>query len=181
MDHWTPPLPPNHNLNISHCHILKLVLSNYLLSIRKQGICYAHFRGRDGLQRGRLMKLKNRKTTIKRRGRKHRHRSGRGTKSHRKHRRSPPPTRIRIRKRQRIADPRIARALGFMRREGDSASEAAPLEKMKLETFLKGAGRFLYRSAPGKPWKARNDDQLRFLMPILTRQGPLDVIASKFA
>jgi hypothetical protein len=47
---------------------------------------------------------------------------------------------------------------------------------MKLNTFLKGAGRYLYRTAPGKPWKARKDDQLRFLMPILTNQGRLDVI-----
>jgi len=47
---------------------------------------------------------------------------------------------------------------------------------MKLETLLKGAGRYLYKTAPGKPWKARKDDQLRFLMPILTPQGPLDIV-----
>jgi hypothetical protein len=47
---------------------------------------------------------------------------------------------------------------------------------MKLKTLLKGAGRYLYRTAPGKPWKARKDDQLRFLMPILTPQGPLDIV-----
>lgn len=47
---------------------------------------------------------------------------------------------------------------------------------MKLKTLLKGAGRYLYRSGAGKPWKARKDDHLRFLMPIPTRQGPEDVI-----
>jgi hypothetical protein len=81
-------------------------------------------------------------------------------------------------RRRAITDPRVARALGFMRRERVSASEAARREKMKLETFRKGAGRFLYRSRPGKPWKARSEDQLRFFMTILTSRGPLDVIVS---
>jgi hypothetical protein len=49
---------------------------------------------------------------------------------------------------------------------------------MKLETFRKGAGRFLYRSGPGKPWKARSEDQLRFSMTVLTSRGPLDVNVS---
>jgi hypothetical protein len=65
-----------------------------------------------------------------------------------------------------------------MRREGLSASKAAHGEKLKLKTFRKGAGRFLYRSGPGKPWKARSEDQLRFLMTILTEPGPLDDIVS---
>jgi hypothetical protein len=65
-----------------------------------------------------------------------------------------------------------------MRREGASASEAAHREKMKLETFRKGAGRFLYRSGRGKPWKARSEDQLRFSMTVLTSRGPLDVVVS---
>jgi hypothetical protein len=82
------------------------------------------------------------------------------------------------RRRRAISDPRVARALGFMRRERVSASEAAHREKMKLETFRKGAGRFLYRSGPGKPWKARTEDQLRFSMTVLTNRGPLDVIVS---
>jgi len=82
------------------------------------------------------------------------------------------------RRRQRITDPRIARALGYMRREGVSASEASRREKMKLKTFLKHAGRSLYRAAAGKPWKARNDDHLRFLMTILTTRGPQDVIVN---
>lgn len=63
-----------------------------------------------------------------------------------------------------------------MRREGVSASEAAKRERMKLDTFRKGAGRFLYRSGPGKPWKARNEDQLRFSMKVLGRKGRLDAI-----
>jgi hypothetical protein len=75
-----------------------------------------------------------------------------------------------------ITDPRVARALGLMRREGASASKAAHGEKMKLETFRKGAGRFLYRSGRGKPWKARSQDQLRFSMTVLTSRGPLDVV-----
>ena len=65
-----------------------------------------------------------------------------------------------------------------MRREGASASEAAHREKMKLETFRKRAGRYLYRSGRGKPWKARTEDDLRFLMTVLTSRGPLEVIVS---
>jgi hypothetical protein len=78
----------------------------------------------------------------------------------------------------RITDPRVARALGYMRREGASASEAAHREKMQLETFRKRAGRYLYRSGPGKPWKARTEDSLRFLMTMPTSRGPLEVIVS---
>jgi hypothetical protein len=73
-------------------------------------------------------------------------------------------------------DPRVARGLGLMRREGVSASEAARRERMKLSTFRKGAGRFLYRSGPGKPWKARDEDQLSFSMEVLTRQGRVSVV-----
>jgi hypothetical protein len=81
-----------------------------------------------------------------------------------------------VRRRQPITDPRVARGLGQMRREGISASEAAKRERMKLRTFRKGAGRFLYRSGPGKPWKARSEDQLSFFMTVLTRKGRVDVI-----
>jgi hypothetical protein len=42
---------------------------------------------------------------------------------------------------------------------------------MKLETFRRRAGRFLYRSGPGKPWKARTEDQLAFSMTVLTTRG----------
>ena len=73
-------------------------------------------------------------------------------------------------------DPRVARGLGLMRREGVSASEAARREGMKLSTFLKSAGRYLYSSGPGKPWKARNEDELSFSMEVLTRKGRISVI-----
>lgn len=81
-----------------------------------------------------------------------------------------------VTRRRAITDPRVARALGTMRRDGASASEAARREKMKLKTFRRGAGRYLYRSGPGKPWKARSEDQLRFSMTILTGRGPIEVI-----
>jgi hypothetical protein len=63
-----------------------------------------------------------------------------------------------------------------MRREEVSASEAAHREKMKLKTFRQRAGRYLYRSGPGKPWKARSEDQLSFSMTVLTSRGPAEVI-----
>jgi hypothetical protein len=78
----------------------------------------------------------------------------------------------------RTTDPRIAQALGLMRREGASASKAARRERIKLKTFLKSAGRYLYRSGPGKPWKARSEDQLRFSMTVPSSLGPIDVIVS---
>src|SRR5690242_8367870 len=63
----------------------------------------------------------------------------------------------RARRRQAITDPRVARGLGVMRRNGVSASEAARDQGMKLTTFVKGAGRSLHRSGRGKPWKARSE------------------------
>jgi hypothetical protein len=81
-----------------------------------------------------------------------------------------------IRVLRRATDPRVARALGLMRREGASASAAAREERIKLNTLRKHAGRYLYRSGPGKPWKARSEDQLRFSMTVLTSRGPLDVV-----
>jgi hypothetical protein len=63
-----------------------------------------------------------------------------------------------------------------MRREGASASEAAKREGIKLKTFRKGAGRFLYRPGPGKPLKARSEDELFFSMEVLTRRGRISVI-----
>jgi len=80
-----------------------------------------------------------------------------------------------------ITDPRIARGLGLMRRDGLSASEAARRQGMKLHTFRKGAGRFLSRSGPGKPWKARSKEQLRFLMEVLTPKGRESVIVRNSA
>ena len=83
---------------------------------------------------------------------------------------------VRAYKRRAITDPRIVRALGFMRRTGASASEAAHRERMKLKTFRQRAGRYLYRSGPGKPWKVRSEDQLAVSMTVLTRRGRVDVI-----
>lgn len=81
-----------------------------------------------------------------------------------------------VRRRQPITDPRVARGLGHMRRDGISASAAAKRARMKLRTFRKGAGKFLDRSGPGKPWKARTEDQLRFSMKVLTVGGRVDAI-----
>jgi hypothetical protein len=125
------------------------------------------------------MKRKNRKLMRKGRKRSKKHiRLTRPGKNRRKQRRMRPRKLARPRRRQTISDPRVARALGYMRREGASASEAVHREKMKLETFRKRAGRYLYRSGRGKPWKARTEDDLRFLMTVLTSRGPLEVIVS---
>jgi len=124
------------------------------------------------------MKRKNRKLARKGRNRSKKHTRVTRLKKNRKQGRIRPRKPTKARSRQTIRDPRVARALGLMRRERVSASEAARREKMKLETFRKGAGRFLYRSGPGKPWKARSEDQLRFSMTVLTSHGPLDVVVS---
>lgn len=79
---------------------------------------------------------------------------------------------------KRLADPRVLRALGYMRRERASASDAADRAGIKLKGFVSGAGRYLYRSGPGKPWKARTQDQLAASMIILTDRGPIEVIVS---
>lgn len=74
-------------------------------------------------------------------------------------------------------DPRVARALGLMRREGLSASQAARQEGMKLQTFLRAAGNVLYRSGRGKPWKVLDTDKLPFLVRIRTDQGRKTALA----
>src|ERR1700685_389343 len=126
-----------------------------------------------------MKKRKNRKLAIKRRGnRKKRSQVSRLSKNRGKQRRSKPRKPIRAPGRRSITDPRVARALGFMRRERVSASKAARREGMELETFRKGAGTYLYRSGPGKPWKGRSEDQLRFAMTVRTRRGPLELIVS---
>jgi hypothetical protein len=63
-----------------------------------------------------------------------------------------------------------------MRREGASASAAARREGIKLETLRQRAGRYLYRSRPGKPWKARSEDELAFSMTVTTDGGPVEAI-----
>ena len=123
------------------------------------------------------MKRKNRKSPKKRKFHsKKRPRSTRARKVFRKHGRVRRKKLVTARRRRAITDPRVARGLGVMRREGVSASEAAHDQGMKLKTFVKGAGRSLYRSGRGKPWKARGEDQLRFSMTILTPKGRVDVI-----
>jgi hypothetical protein len=125
------------------------------------------------------MKRKNRKLARKRRGnRKNQSRVSRLRKNRRDQRRSKARKPIRARGRRSITDPRVARALGLMRREEISASKAARQEGIKLETFRKGAGPYLYRSGRGKPWKVRSEDQLRFSMTVLTSRGAIDVVVT---
>lgn len=57
---------------------------------------------------------------------------------------------------KRVTEPRIARALGIMRREGSSASEAAPREGLKLKTFVRGATNTLL--SPSKRQKEQRPD-----------------------
>jgi hypothetical protein len=123
------------------------------------------------------MNRKNRKSLRKRKAHsKKRPRVNRAKKNVRKHGRARRKRLVTVSRPEAITDPRVARALGLMRREKASASEAARRERMKLKTFRKGAGKYLYRPSPGKPYKARSEDQLRFSMTILTTQGPVDVI-----
>jgi hypothetical protein len=51
---------------------------------------------------------------------------------------------------------------------------------MKLETFRRGARTALYRSGPGKPWKARPDDELAFLVTIPQPLGPQSVVSRNY-
>jgi hypothetical protein len=70
-------------------------------------------------------------------------------------------------------------ALGRMRRLGWSLNKAAKLEHIKPQTVLRHVGRALYRSGPGKPWKATKSDRLAEKMVVLTEQGPtFDVVRS---
>jgi hypothetical protein len=125
----------------------------------------------------RLMKRKNRKLLRKRKvHNKKRPRVNRVKKNSRKHCRARRKKLVTVSRREAITDPRVVRALGLMRREGASASEAARRERIKLQTLRKRAGRYLYRSGPGKPWKARSEDQLAVSMTVRTRHGPVDVI-----
>jgi hypothetical protein len=122
------------------------------------------------------MRRRNRKPSKKRKLRRHKHPKAIRRINRRKQRPARRKKPVFLRKRNQPIDPRVARALGLMRREGASASVAARREGMKLNAFRKGAGRFLYRSGPGKPWKARDEDQLSFSMEVLTRQGRISAI-----
>jgi hypothetical protein len=124
---------------------------------------------------GAPMKRKNRKSP-KRRKLQRRKRSRttpvkRGVRKHRPIKRKKP---VRSNK---PTDPRIALGLRLMRRDGLSASQAVRKAKIKLQTFVRGAGNVLYRSGPGKPWKVRTDDKLRFFVKIVTDFGARSVVA----
>jgi hypothetical protein len=86
--------------------------------------------------------------------------------------------RIRIRRiprtqRQSALHGKALDALGRMRRLGWSLNKAAKLEHIKSQTILRHVGRALYRSGPGKPWKATKSDRLTEKMAVLTQQGPV--------
>jgi hypothetical protein len=66
-----------------------------------------------------------------------------------------------------------------MRRLGWSLNKAARVKHIKPQTVLRHVGKALYRSGPGKPWKATKSDRLPEKMMILTEQGPIfDVVRS---
>jgi hypothetical protein len=64
-------------------------------------------------------------------------------------------------------------ALGVMRRLGLSLNKAAKQEHIKPQTVLRHVGKALYRSGPGKPWKATKSDRLPEKVMVLTEQGPI--------
>jgi hypothetical protein len=64
-------------------------------------------------------------------------------------------------------------ALGAMRRLGWSLNKATKQEHVKPQTVLRHVGKALYRSGPGKPWKATKSDRLPEKVMILTEQGPV--------
>jgi hypothetical protein len=75
---------------------------------------------------------------------------------------------------QQSASHRKARAaLGVMRRLGWSLNKAAKQEHIKPQTVLWHVGKALYRSGPGKPWKATKSDRLPEKVMVLTEQGPI--------
>ena len=67
---------------------------------------------------------------------------------------------------------RVFRVLRRMRRDGESLARASRAEGIKQETFVRLAKGALYRSGPGKPWKATPEDNLSAAMTVLTRFGP---------
>jgi hypothetical protein len=80
--------------------------------------------------------------------------------------------------RRQSASHRKARAaLGAMRRLGWSLNKAAKQEHIKPETVLRHVGKALYRSGPGKPWKATKSDRLPERVMVLTEQGPIFAVA----
>ena len=71
---------------------------------------------------------------------------------------------------------RALAALARMRRDNLSLAEATRLEGIKPSTFLQYVGDAVYRSGPGKPWKATKADELDAYMTVLTRHGPTRVL-----
>jgi hypothetical protein len=69
------------------------------------------------------------------------------------------------------AQARALHVLGVMRRGHATLTKAAREEKIKPETVLRYVRKALYRSGPGKPWRARASDQISALMNVLTSQG----------
>lgn len=119
----------------------------------------------------------------KRRATKNRRIKIRRTKSARQKNTSKKPRRrIRIRRRipktqrQSALHGKALGALGRMRRLGWSLNKAAKLEHIKPQTILRHVGKALYRSGPGKPWKATKSDRLSEKMMVLTEQGPVFVV-----
>src|SRR5439155_3041674 len=147
--------------------------------LMKTGLMLRAFGWADAPDNERLepMKRRNRKSQRKRKDHsKKRPRIVQANKNSPKHGRVRRKKLGRVSRRIAITDPRVARALGAMRREGISASKAARHERMKLKTFRERAGRYLYRSGPGKPWRARGEDQLALSMTVLTSSGRVDVV-----
>lgn len=68
--------------------------------------------------------------------------------------------------RQSVLHRKARAALGRMRRLGLSLNKAAKLEHIKPQTVLRHVGKALYRSGPGKPWKATKSDRLPEKKPI---------------
>jgi len=67
-------------------------------------------------------------------------------------------------------------ALARMRRDNVSLAKATRLEHIKPRTFLRHVGSAVYRSGPGKPWKAASSDSLKARMRVLTPKGPVNVV-----
>jgi len=75
--------------------------------------------------------------------------------------------------RQSLVHQKTLAVLSRMRRQKLSLAKAAKLEHIKQSTFLRYAGNAVYRSGPGKPWKATKSDRLSAKMTILTARGPI--------
>jgi hypothetical protein len=82
------------------------------------------------------------------------------------------PSTVALNPREAEVQRRVARVLRRMQDDHESLSKAARLEKIKSKTFVRYARPALRRSGPGKPWRAIPEDQLPFVMNVLTEFGP---------